>query len=134
MRVTDLRPEVLAFAFAMETTLRKHDTKKGTEGWKNAPPMFLADYTVREAKELYFEIKGTDTPRRVRVLEEAADTGNLAMMVADVCGALPLAEASGEIRRLMMGDDMESREAEAATFDDDIVDELMRGCQGTDPD
>ena len=128
MRVTDLRPEVLAFAFAMEATLRKHDAKKGTEGWKKLPVPYLADGTVKEAKELYFEIKGTNTPHRVRVLEEAADTGNFAMMTADVAGALLTGEAAAELRRMAFYDDQEQREAEEATFDDDL---LGRG-EGTD--
>lgn len=121
MRATDLRPEVLAFAFAMEETLREHDAKKGALGWKTIPGIVLARGAIAEAKELYFEFQGTLSPRAARVLSEAADTGNFAMMTADVMGALPLASAQAELRRLAFYEDQEARADEESTFDGDIV-------------
>jgi hypothetical protein len=84
------RPEVMAFARAMEAKLRKHDAKRGTTGWKRDRAVALAQRLREEVDELdgaaeMFE-EGEEPAENV--LSEAADVGNFAMMIADVCGAL----------------------------------------------
>jgi hypothetical protein len=82
-----LRPEVLAFAVAMETRLRANDHKGG---WGSCSAAHLLSRVADEFKELkraVGDLNGGD------ILHEAADVANFAMMVADVCGALAPAAA-----------------------------------------
>ena len=97
-----LRPEVLRFAMAMERKLRENEHKGG---WKHCEPQWLHDRLHEEASELNeayndggvtgddgYPLSRDNDPNRAiairRVLNEAADTANFAMMIADVCGAL----------------------------------------------
>jgi hypothetical protein len=73
-----LRPEVLAFAQAMEAKLKENDHKGG---WKACTPPWLMERLREEVHE-----PGSAVPERV--LGEAADVANFAMFIADVCGAL----------------------------------------------
>lgn len=82
----ELRPEVARFAQAMELTLRRHDAVKGSTGWKSAQSRDLLDLLGTELRELRRVVARGDAP--TRVLAEATDVANLAMMVADVCSAL----------------------------------------------
>jgi NTP pyrophosphatase (non-canonical NTP hydrolase) len=104
--VEHLRPEVLAFARLMERELRANDHKPG---WKNDRIGQLAPRVVQEADELLRAVRRleerwgehlcggpdrgsvrmSDADMRQSVVEEAADVANMAMMVADVLGALP---------------------------------------------
>lgn len=105
LTLADCRPEVLAFALLMEQELRANDHKPG---WKDDRPLDLAWRVREEAQELYNVVwdatrfvtpldaeRLAATPRdglkslRQRIASEAADAGNMAMMVADTCGALP---------------------------------------------
>ena len=95
MNVTDCRPEVQAFAVAMEETLRGND-HKGYTGWKNSNKRYLFRRLLEEAEELR-EASGTwchicghppSTKSAEEIRREAADVGNFAMMLADRCGAL----------------------------------------------
>jgi hypothetical protein len=87
--ISELRPEVLKFAQAMERQLRAND-HKGT--WKYDAPDRLCDRIKDELDELEHVLPGlpfystTGTPDEI--LKEAADVANFAMMVADVSGAL----------------------------------------------
>ncbi len=81
----ELRPEVAAFAQAMERKLREHDDTRGHRGWSSAQPDWIM---VRLAEEVGELAKAVRLRRRAAALDEAADVGNLAMMVADVLGAL----------------------------------------------
>lgn len=101
-----LRPEVLAFAQAMEAQLRANDHKPG---WRNDKPENLFVRLTEEASELDHEIAQKYVRETLfdpaEVLKEAADVANFAMMIADVCGALrptPSAansnSAKGEVR------------------------------------
>jgi NTP pyrophosphatase (non-canonical NTP hydrolase) len=95
--LTDVRPEVAAFALAMERKLRENDWKGG---WQNDAPEALLERLYDEAQELsiaqvQLEVRALESPdpahaasNRRRVLDEAADVANFALMVADVCGAL----------------------------------------------
>lgn len=92
-----LRPEVLTFAWLMELRLREHDHERGRRGWTNAwtTEQFLLSKLREEYKELVVAYEG-DAPKETVALE-AADLGNLAMMIADRSGGLAaLQEVSGE--------------------------------------
>lgn len=79
----ELRPEVLAFAQSMERKLRRHDAKRGTS-WKASDIDALMQHLEDEVSELRGAIEAG-----CGVADEAADVGNLAMMVADRRGSLP---------------------------------------------
>lgn len=93
----ELRPEVAAFAQAMEAQLRANDHKPG---WKGIEPDALLDRLREERRELEVAVlqievyaMGNCSPANTthyvgRVVKEAADVANFAMMVADVCGGL----------------------------------------------
>jgi hypothetical protein len=98
----ELRPEVQAFAEAMEMKLRLNDHKGG---WKKEhPKAYLFRRLGDEIRELEYAIddqinaiqmlhREDATPKLVeiqgnKVLSEAVDVANFAMMIADVCGAL----------------------------------------------
>lgn len=88
-----LRPEVIAFAEAMQFKLDKNAKKKGwpeqdtngDRGWKSCPPMFLEGKLQEEVGELLEALVGGDVEA---IRREAADVGNIAMMLADNAGAL----------------------------------------------
>lgn len=107
----DCRPEVLAFALLMEKELKAND-RKGKTGWKGDHPLELASRVQVEAQELRDLVRDTERKNigpkhpdadkrrwpsapslRERIASEAADVANMAMMVADVWGALPEALA-----------------------------------------
>jgi NTP pyrophosphatase (non-canonical NTP hydrolase) len=67
----------------MEAQLRANDHKPG---WKNDSLLSLISRCSEELIELRHEIIEEYDP--VRVLKEAADVANFAMMIADVCGGL----------------------------------------------
>jgi hypothetical protein len=101
MEILELRPEVAAFAQAMERKLRAHDGR-GARGWQHCDAVWLLRRCAEELDELgrcdlwraQFGIAGnlavepTRETVRASVADEAADVANFAMMVADVCGAL----------------------------------------------
>ena len=88
------RREILAFAVLMEIELRANDHKGG---WKADKPFPLSYRVLEEAAELQraaylYHPPGSaffDGRERANVASEAADVANMAMMVADVCQALP---------------------------------------------
>lgn len=102
------RPEVVAFANAMERKLQANDWKGG---WKNDQPYDLMARVHEELtefkdefgwymgnrRELTFTARPTPQydqtlakleENRLQLLGEAADVANMLMMVVDVCGAL----------------------------------------------
>lgn len=79
----DIRPEVAAFAQAMELKLRENEHKGG---WKNCDIFYLFSRLAEETAELKHAV--IDRYPKTSVLDEAADVANFAMMIADVCGAL----------------------------------------------
>jgi len=83
---TGWRPEVRAFADLMEAQLRKNDHKPG---WKHDRPHLLLKRLYDEAAELGHAMPYDDDYEAEIVGLEAADVANFAMMIADVCGALP---------------------------------------------
>jgi len=76
------RPEVKAFADAMEAKLKANDHKGG---WNNCGTsmQYLFDRLLEETEELEVAVHDKNS-----VLEEAADVANFAMMIADVAGEL----------------------------------------------
>lgn len=101
----ELRPEVQAFAEAMETQLRKHDATRGRAGWKQDSPADLFDHYVEECKEFeaimdwWRNLPAGSLVLRSdaeRLREEAADVANMLMMVLDVIGLLPGTVAARE--------------------------------------
>jgi len=83
-----LRPEVMAFARAMEDRLRLHDHDRGPKGWQEHPDPrgddFFADRAAGELKKVRAAVEGAmigDT--NVAIMREAADLGNFAMMLHD---------------------------------------------------
>lgn len=72
------RPEVVWFASAMEQKLRANDHKRH---WRDMSIQYLSMRLTQERKELYAAIASGDA---TKVLNEAADVANFAMMVADV--------------------------------------------------
>jgi NTP pyrophosphatase (non-canonical NTP hydrolase)/uncharacterized coiled-coil protein SlyX len=74
------RSEVLEFADDMERKLRENDHKGG---WDGDEPKALLKRLREEVDEL---AKALASPNRQndRVIDEAADVGNFAMMIADV--------------------------------------------------
>ena len=97
------RPEVRAFADLMEAQLRDNDHKPG---WKNDSDLDLFERLGEESAELLAALHRhakrlswgdhwvmEDTAPRVG--REAADVANFAMMIADVCGALPPTSEGG---------------------------------------
>ncbi len=83
----ELRPEVAAFAQAMERKLRENDHKGG---WKDEDVWALftrlrKDETAELVSAVYsYQHDGSPGC----VLDEAADVANFCLMIADVCGAL----------------------------------------------
>lgn len=73
-----LRPPLHSFACIMEEQLKNNDYK-GKEGWRDVNAQELFSKLLEEVRELHIAIcTGKDVPR------EAADTANMAMMIADV--------------------------------------------------
>lgn len=83
-----LRPEVRSFANAMEEKLRANDHKGG---WEEMRPEWLTGRLKGEVEELCEAVHPAQGPADRfpdRIIGEAADVANFAMMVADVCGGL----------------------------------------------
>lgn len=79
-----LRPEVRAFAEAMELALQQNDHKGG---WSGCSELYLVERMREEEAELVKTLI-TDGDQLPAILKEAADVANFAMMIADVAGAL----------------------------------------------
>ena len=85
---SDVRPEVQAFALAMERQLQENDGKKSH--WLTLDRWHLLKRLREETTELRHALEQDCSYPEARavVLREAADVGNFAMMVADQCAAL----------------------------------------------
>lgn len=84
MANVELRPEVQAYAEAIEMRLRKHDADWGTS-WKTAPTDILLRHLADKVENLETAVEYDDP---TNTLKQAASVGAHAMFVADVCGAL----------------------------------------------
>lgn len=81
-----LRPEVAAFAQAMEDKLRQNDHKGGWQDEGTGYLLFRLDEEVGELIQEFARTGSKPTPESVR--SETADVANFAMMIADVMGGL----------------------------------------------
>lgn len=77
MNQVELRPEVYAFAQAMELKLRLNDHKTH---WSNMTQRYLSQRLSQEREELRRACRRGDP---AEILSEAADVANFAMMLAD---------------------------------------------------
>lgn len=115
-----MRPELMSFSQAMEKRLKEFDEPKGEDGWKTAYTGPLLDRLAAKIADLRRDVLHLDTvqarkvPRqnaseaRAELLSSACDVANYAMLVADVCGALPLAEPNpSDILNLRMRSTLE---------------------------
>lgn len=105
-RFRQLRPVVRWFAEAMERKLRANDHKGG---WRRDLPSALLERIKEETEELAnlkplmlaCVVRADECPQSPdhratgfeRVVDEAADVANFAMMIADVCACPVLARA-----------------------------------------
>lgn len=74
LTAADLRPQVLAFALAMEERLRANDHKGG---WLHMPNGTICSRIKQEHTEFLVALATKDP---VQILHEAADVGNFYMM------------------------------------------------------
>lgn len=77
-----LRPSLLRFALEMERKLKDNDHKPG---WEDDDNNDLFERILDEARELRDAIENS-VPLPTRVIEEAVDVANFAMMIADNAG------------------------------------------------
>ena len=77
--IYSLRPEVAWFAWQMELQLRANDHKGG---WQGDALLSLWDRLYEEADELRSELYALPLVP-LRIVKEAVDVANFAMMVAD---------------------------------------------------
>ena len=91
------RTEVLALSLLMERELRANEKRFGGDSWKSARvETLLSQRAIAAARDLDRAVASLITGPQGRfradnvalVAKRAADVANLAMMVADVCGAL----------------------------------------------
>ena len=103
LTVNDLRPSVVAFAIEMERELRANARKGNRAAWRREFPADLIAHLSEELDELDTAAWELRRPgmrldaipaRLAAVRSEAADVGNMAMMVADACGALDVPEGA----------------------------------------
>lgn len=91
-----MRAEIQRFAGAMEKALQENDHKGG---WKNESVNFLtveAECHLKclemQARRLIqdgaYEPVETTAELKAKILDDAADVANFALMVADICEAL----------------------------------------------
>lgn len=73
-----LRPQLATFAAAMEATLKANDHKGG---WSSMTEQWLWLRLADEVRELEVE---TRKPDAIRMMREAVDVANFAMMIYDI--------------------------------------------------
>ncbi len=85
------RPQVIAFALAMEAKLKARD-ERGRRGWIGMPYTHLLQRLRHETYELQNQVDVLELEAQIAspaaVLDEAVDVANFAMMIADNAGAL----------------------------------------------
>lgn len=75
-----VRDPVYQFAMDMESTLRKHDSRKGFDGWVDESLDYLMDKLEEEVGEVRARLnEPIKDPTGIR--NEAIDVANLAMMI-----------------------------------------------------
>jgi hypothetical protein len=79
-----IRDEVRQYAEQMELKLRKYDRTRG-QSWKTADVESLLRFLEEHVQKLRHDV---EHPVPGQLGLSAADVGNIAMMVSDVCGTL----------------------------------------------
>ena len=80
-RITEfIRPELLAFAEAMEKTMRKHDLKKG-DSWKDCEIVYLFIKFDEEYEEAHNEIYNFVCKGKSNLKPELVDLSNCCAML-----------------------------------------------------
>lgn len=99
LTANDLRPEVLAFACAMEARLRSRDSRWNGNSWQRGFKSKARTYAADAKFKVDAAFKAFDAGDSPRALELAADAGNYAMIVADCADGLPLAKDIAAARK-----------------------------------
>ena len=81
-----IRDSLVNFVMEQEMLLRIHDELKGADGWLDGHPLILTAKLMEEVGELAEAVLTSKAPAIIR--REAADVGNLAMMIAHKSGQL----------------------------------------------
>jgi len=81
-----IRESLINFVIEQEMLLRIHDELKGIDGWLHGHPLILLAKLMEETGELAESLLTSASAAKVR--REAADVGNLAMMIAHKSGKL----------------------------------------------
>lgn len=91
-----IRPEVLRFARLMEEKLARHDGDKA--GWRDTDPAYLAYDLGAHVAKLAERANGhaPTAATRAQTASDIADCLNFLMMIADVCGLLPVGEGESD--------------------------------------
>lgn len=111
-----LRPVVLWFAEQMELTLQKNDHKGGWSGITYSRLMSRLD---DESRELFLALHNMDKLNGdTRVVEEATDVANFAMMIADNQGP-----------RIGLSNPPTLDLSEIVDFTDDLIEDLGCDCE-----
>lgn len=79
---SDIRPEILGFAAAMERTMRKHDPEKG-DSWTDCDLEFLINKLKEEFGEVLSSIDLDSNGPKIskHTIDELVDLANIAMML-----------------------------------------------------
>ncbi len=78
-----VRDEVAWFAEQMESSLQKHDSDIGPQGWLQDSPLVLFGRLLDEVAELHeVLLRGYNAG----IIKECSDVGNFAMIIADLAG------------------------------------------------
>jgi hypothetical protein len=85
------RPQIIAFALAMEERLKAHD-ERGRRGWHGMPSSYLLQLLRQETYALQEQCDVLELEAQIAdpaaVLDRAANLANFAMFLADNAGAL----------------------------------------------
>ncbi len=81
-----IRESLINFVIEQEMLLRIHDELKGKDGWLDTHPLVLTTKLMGEVGELADALLTNKSPAVIR--REAADVGNIAMMIAHKSGKL----------------------------------------------
>ncbi len=81
-----IRESLINFVIEQEMLLRIHDEAKGVDGWLDAHPLYLLAKLMEESGELAESLMMSRSATTIR--REAADVGNIAMMIAHKAGKL----------------------------------------------
>lgn len=85
---SDLRPEVLAFAYAMEARLRAKDAELGGNSWQRGAVDLRHIAKLARTKVGMAAFEAIEGNHPGCAIKEAADAANYLLIIADLSGAL----------------------------------------------